>query len=445
MYWHSREDCLYSASMTNAAQVGRRIKRLRLAAGLSQKEVAEPVITSAYLSLIESGQRTPSSEILEHLAEQLAVDTEQILTGRDPGFEARLEVELQKARSELRGGDAGNARTQVQEILKQGRKEGLTRMEARALTLLGLVEEEAGNLSLAARAFDQALEVWSEEATHLRFEAEVGQARCHYLDGRAREAAYQLETYLFELDAYGIMDPTAEARVQSTLIHIYRSLGLREKELEAARRADDLSVSIKQPDELACLKINVAGALIDHGEYADAVDVAREAERIYAGLGWPVATARSQINRAIADMRRGRLESARDLLQEALGALDSASPDNPERAYVLNELGHVERLRGNNEQALVHLKEAARLLPEKDLPELGLNARETGLAFVDTNPKKAERELRRALELFREANSPHEASATLLHIGRLQELQGKTKQALKTMEEAVQATVGEVR
>lgn len=436
---------LYSLGMTNAAQVGRRIKRFRLAAGLSQKEVAEPVITSAYLSLIESGQRTPSPEILAHLAEQLGVDSEQILTGRDPGFEARLELELQRARRELRTGDAPGARTKAQEILKQTRKEGLPRMEARALTVLGLVEEEDGDLSLAARMFDEALAVWSNQPTHLRFEAEVGRARCRYLDGGAREAAYQLETYLFELDAHGVNDPTAEARVHSTLIHVYRSLGLREKELQAARRADDLSVDMKEPDELACLKINVAGALIDHGEYADAVDAARDAERIYAGLGWPVATARSQINRAIADMRRGRLDSARELLQEGLEALDSASPDNPERAYVLNELGHVERLRGDHEQALMHLKEAALLLPEKDLPELGLNARETGLALADTNPKKAERELRRALEMYEEADSPHEVSATLLHIGRLQQLQGKTKQALKTLEEAVQATVGEIR
>jgi tetratricopeptide (TPR) repeat protein len=431
--------------MTNPAQVGRRIKRLRLASALSQKQVAEPVISSAYLSLIESGQRSPSPEILEHLADQLGVDTEQILTGRDAGFEARLEIELQRARSHLRGGDATTARTAVQETLKQARKEGLSRIEARALTVLGLVEEEDGDLALAAQLFDEALEVWSDHPAHLRFEAEVGRARCQYLDGGAREAAYQLETYLFELDAHGVNDPTADARVQSTLIHVYRSLGLREKELRAARKADDLSVDIKEPDELACLKINVAGALIDHGEYADAVDAAREAERIYAGLGWPVATARSQINRALADMRRDRLNSARDLLQEALAALDSASPDNPERAYVLNELGHVERLIGNFEDAIRYLIEAAELLPEKDLPELGLNARELGLALVRSNPKKAERELRRALEIFEEAKSPHEVSATLLHIGRLQQAQGKTKQALKTLEEAVEATVGEVR
>lgn len=439
------EPPLYASTMTNPAQVGRRIKRLRLAAGLSQKDVAEPVMTSAYLSLIESGQRTPSPQILAHLAEQLGVDAEQILTGKDPGLEARLEVDLQQARGALRSGDGSGARAKVDVVLRQARKDGLTRIHARALTVLGLVEEEDGDLNAAAALFDEALAAWGEEPPHLRFEPEVGRARCRYLTGGARSAAYQLETYLLELDSQGINDPTAEARVQSTLVHIYRNLGLRDKQLEAARLADALSADIKEPDELACLKINVATALIDHGEYADAVDAAREAEKIYASLGWPVATARSQINWAIGETRRGRLDSARDLLNEALTALDAATPDNPERAYVLNELGHVERLRGNYEAAVAHLTEAARLLPEKDLPELGLNARELGLSLAESEPKKAERALRKALSLYQEADSPNEVSATLLHIGRLQQSQGRIDQALKTLEDAVQATVGEVR
>jgi tetratricopeptide (TPR) repeat protein len=233
--------------------------------------------------------------------------------------------------------------------------------------------------------------------------------------------------------------------VQSTLIHIYRSLGLRDKEFDAARRADELSVQVEQPDQLACLKINVASALIEQGDYADAVDATREAEKIYASLGWPVSRARSKVEGAVGEIGRGRYSTARKLLLEALVVLDSSVPDAAARGYVLNELGHVERLSGDLDDALEHLAEARSLLPEKDVSELALNARETGLCLAGSNPKKAERELRRALELYREADVPNEVGATLLHIGRLQESQGKTKQALKTLEEAVEATVGEVR
>lgn len=428
-----------------ATQLGRRVRRIRTEQGLSQREVAEPAISAAYLSLIESGQRHPSDEILEHVADRLGVDPEELLTGRSPGLEVSLEVELQEARSNLHKGDADTAAAAADSVLRTARKNDLERVEAKALTLRALVEEERGDLAGAAILFQEAVERWQGAPLHLHYEAVVGRARLEYLAGGARSAAYDLESYLLHLHREGINDPTAEARVQSTLIHIYRSLGLRDKELDAALRADELSVHVDQPDQIACLKINVASALIENGDYADAVDATREAERIYASLGWPVSRARSQIEGAIGEVGRGKFREARKLLMTALEVLHSSAPNSSERGYVLNELGHVERLMGTMDDALEHLEEARSLLPEKDVSELALNAREMGLCFVESNPKKAERELRRALELYREADVPNEVSATLLHIGRLQQSEGKTKQALKTLEEAVEATVGEVR
>ncbi len=428
------------------AQVGRRIRRLRVELGLSQKDVAEPVVTAAYLSLIESGQRRPSSDILDHLAARLGVEVDELLTGRPAGLEARLDLELQDGRSRLQRGDVDGAQAAVDSVLRSARKNALTRTEAKALTLGALVVESTGDIPTAGGMFEEAIDAWSDAPLHLRYEAVVGRGRVDYLSGRARSAAYDLESYLLHLRHEGVDDPTAEARVQSTLIHIYRSLGLRDKELEAARTADRLSVDIDEPDQVACLKINVASALIDHGEYREALAATREAERIYASLGWPASRARSQVEGAVGEIGRGNYPAARDLLLRALEVLDSAAvPEVSARGYVLNELGHVERLMGNVEVAVDHLEAARSLLPEKDVSELALNARETALCFRESDPKKAERELRRALELYREADSPKEVSATLLHIGRLQQAQGRTKQALKTLEEAVEASVGEVR
>lgn len=402
-------------------------------------------MTSAYLSLIESGQRMPSDEILEHIADRLDVTADELISGVPAGLEARLELELQEARTKLRLGEAPVAEEAAREVLHDSRKQGFSRLEARALTLLALVEEDRGNIDLALGIFDEALEAWSEHPAHLRYEAVAGRGRCQYFAAQSRDAAYDLESYLLELRRVGIADPTAEARIHSTLIHVYRSLGLKEKELEAARSAEALSFDIKDPDQLACLKINVAAALIEHGEYGDAVEATREAEQIYASLGWPVSLARSQMDQAIAETARNNLDAAHALLVEAVEVLDELTYESAERAYVLNELGRTERLLGDFENALDHLHQARPLIPEKDLTEQARNLRELGLCLAPSSPKKGEAELRHALDLFREADSPNEVSATLLHIGRLQQSQGKTKQALKTLEEAVQATVGEVR
>ena len=54
--------------------VGRNVKRLRIAAGLSQAELAERMgVDRAYVSGLELGQRNPTVVTLWHLAEALRV------------------------------------------------------------------------------------------------------------------------------------------------------------------------------------------------------------------------------------------------------------------------------------------------------------------------------------------------------------------------------------
>ncbi len=61
--------------------VGKRVRRLRLAAGLSQRECSSPGVSFAYISRIEAGARTPSVKALRKLADKLGVTTEYLETG----------------------------------------------------------------------------------------------------------------------------------------------------------------------------------------------------------------------------------------------------------------------------------------------------------------------------------------------------------------------------
>jgi len=54
----------------DAVEVGRRLREARLAAGLSQRELAFPGCSAAYISRIEQGERTPSLQVLRELAER---------------------------------------------------------------------------------------------------------------------------------------------------------------------------------------------------------------------------------------------------------------------------------------------------------------------------------------------------------------------------------------
>jgi transcriptional regulator with XRE-family HTH domain len=64
--------------------VGQRLKRLRLTAGLSQRELAVPGVSDTYISMIENGSRAPTLRSLERLAPRLGVSPVYLQTGRDP-------------------------------------------------------------------------------------------------------------------------------------------------------------------------------------------------------------------------------------------------------------------------------------------------------------------------------------------------------------------------
>src|SRR5438034_8234879 len=63
------------------ADVGARIRSLRTAKGLTQAQLAEPLYTKAYISMLESGRTRASMKALEHIAGVLGVKPSDLLGG----------------------------------------------------------------------------------------------------------------------------------------------------------------------------------------------------------------------------------------------------------------------------------------------------------------------------------------------------------------------------
>lgn len=65
---------------------GKRIRELRALKGLTQEELAEAVgVSTDFISLIERGQRAPSFENLERLAEALGVNVAGLFDFQEGG------------------------------------------------------------------------------------------------------------------------------------------------------------------------------------------------------------------------------------------------------------------------------------------------------------------------------------------------------------------------
>ena len=99
------------------AVLGARIKAARVAAGLTQPELAGQEASVAYVSRIESGQRRPGTELLEALAAKLGVTLEYLAHGEGWQDASRLELQLDHAELSLAGGEGDNALALAREAL----------------------------------------------------------------------------------------------------------------------------------------------------------------------------------------------------------------------------------------------------------------------------------------------------------------------------------------
>src|SRR2546429_5953394 len=98
--------------------VGQRLRRLRRERGLSQRELASPGVSYAYISRIEAEARRPSVKALRQLAPKLGVSVEYLETGSDLREVDERELRLADAELRLRlPDDPGEACDTVQGIL----------------------------------------------------------------------------------------------------------------------------------------------------------------------------------------------------------------------------------------------------------------------------------------------------------------------------------------
>ncbi|MGP8300655.1 helix-turn-helix domain-containing protein [Streptomyces inhibens] len=101
--------------MPELADTGRRIKELRVSAGMTQHDLAGSEMSSSYISLVERGKRIPSGRALKILAQRLGVGVDEISRTAEhvetTSRVRRLDLvgRLVAARRQWEGGDAEGA------------------------------------------------------------------------------------------------------------------------------------------------------------------------------------------------------------------------------------------------------------------------------------------------------------------------------------------------
>ena len=88
--------------------VGRRLHAAREAAGISQRELAFPGCSAAYISRIERGERIPSLQVMRELARRTGIGEATLAYGHE-----RMDAAVSEAVSAVEAAEAEGNRAEV--------------------------------------------------------------------------------------------------------------------------------------------------------------------------------------------------------------------------------------------------------------------------------------------------------------------------------------------
>lgn len=353
--------------------LGRRIRIARVAAGMTQAQVAAGEVTAAYLSRIEDGQRRPEAGLLERMAGRMNVSLRQLLTGVSDERLREIELKVDHAELALTSGDAKNALAQSQAILDEFSdiepelRTAVLRVQAGAL-------EALGDLNRAIVLLEELTADPTPDAHWLR--ALIALSRCYRDSGdfnKAIAVGDQADSIISELGIEGL---TEAIQLTVTVAAAHHRLGNMDEAMRVCLRALDAAEKHNSPIAKASAYWNASTIeAATRGATPAAVDMAKKALALFE-LG--------EDNRNLAKVRAqvATLQLAQDppdgaaalqTLERAEDELRWSGASVWELALVHITRGRAHLLLGENVAALEALDRGLELAPD-DAPFLRASA-----------------------------------------------------------------------
>ena len=350
-------------NVASAAGIAGRVRALRRAAGMTQVELADGRFTKQYVSQIERGEVVPSGDLLAWLAERLGVEPMLIATGLSAADLQRVESDLaagQALLDEHRYLDAIETFRPLRQSLgaeaPRWAYRGAMRGEAWALIRLGKVTEAAELLG-EARVTAEAGSGTADERAEIAYLTAV----CCYTLSTMAAAHVEFARALALLDE--AEEPNDRLRSD---IHQWRSRCYRrQRDWEAAREDIDRALELVEPldDSRRSAEVNLQASLVAErqGRWVLARRYAETSRDLFAAAGDTVTMARVLNNVGGLNHLLGDDDTAIPQLQEAFAIFVDAQLQ-AEAGYVLSSLAEIYRERGELAEAEAVAQRALALL-----------------------------------------------------------------------------------
>lgn len=411
--------------------IGRRVQQLRHERGLTQRQLAEPAYTPAYISTLEAGRVRPSDDALRHLADRLGVAFDELATGRPARLAIDLRLRLTEAQRTLATGEAEEARERYAALLAEAETHGLVEEQATALLGLGECALDTGDLTAAREHFERAEQTLLDAPLPARVPALRGRAVAHYLAGELRYAVYLLESTLDELNRGGLHDPDALLLLYTAAIGPYMDMGAHARAAQAAEFALALAPQSGDPALVARMHRQVARTLVAEGRLAEADASLAKAAEMYRQLQIRTELANCHWMRGYVHAQNGDLEHAEAELRAAQDML-SAKRASLYSSQVAVELADVLHRRGKSEEAAAQLHDVLDdLSSERGAVHAAAAHRLLGRIAEDAgDTETAEEHYVRALSLLERAGAAGDLADLCRLLGDLLRRTGRVEAAL---------------
>ncbi|MEU6771740.1 tetratricopeptide repeat protein [Streptomyces sp. NPDC046759] len=413
------------------AVIGRRVQQLRTQRGLTQRQLAEPAYTPAYISTLEAGRVRASDEALRHIAGRLGVAFEELAVGRPAHLATDLRLRLTEAHRVLADGRAEEAAGRYAALLTEAETHGLGAEQAGALIGLGECALETGELTRARECFERAEAHLADASLPVRVPAVRGRAVAHYLAGELRYAVYLLESALDELNRGGLHDPDALLLLYASVIGPYMDMGAHARAAQAAEFALALAPQAGDPALIARMHRSVARTLIAEGRVAEADASLAKAAELYRRLCLRTELANCHWMRGYICAQNGELERAEAELRQAHTML-AESRAALYRSQAAVELADVLHRRGKSAEAAALLEDVlGHFSSERGAVHSAAAHRLLGIIAEDArDTEAAEEHYVRALSLLERAGAAGDLADLCRLLGDLLRRTGRVEAAL---------------
>jgi tetratricopeptide (TPR) repeat protein/DNA-binding XRE family transcriptional regulator len=306
-----------TSASPRAPRLGERLRQLRVAAGLTQTDLAGDRFSKEYISQIERGKTRPTTETIDWLSLRLGVDSGFLASGVSADERSKAEAILTRADALLEDHSYDDATASYTRALPAVLGTGAVELQVRALNGEAMARAHSGDVKSALPVLAEARELVerTEFSDIDRAEVLYRLGVCRYLISSISTSVGLFNEALVLADGSGLPSDVLRQNVFAWRARCY----LRQRDYEAAR--EDVERALE-----------LAEAMHD-----------------------PRAVGQAYFQASILAERDGHWVLARTYAEKAKAQYEELT-DRANVGRLLNNLGGLEFLLGKPEQAIEHLK-----------------------------------------------------------------------------------------